>query len=160
MGNIGYFPWMGLFPILGGLLFAFSAAIPGVGIVLYAAIPWAMTVLWVWLGRRCARDGCKYAWSLLSAHWGVAQVLLVAVWQWGLLEEGARNASFSGYSQILFGVLPCVVQVILPMCRVGDTYDGRLAILWGTAATAAAFLVLFTIGYRWGKRDRKRGGLD
>ena len=156
MRSIGYFPWIGLFPTMMGVVFALAPAVPGFGTFLYMALPPVTVLLWFLIGRRCGRDGYLYRWSVLSGHWGVAQILLVALWQWGLVADEARNATLAVFSQLLMGLVPGIVTLVMPFCMEGDKYVSSQVILWSTAATALALVLIFSIGYWFGLQKRRR----
>ena len=155
MKKAGYFPWMGLIPLVLGAIYIRSVGIPWFGGILFTVLPWATVAIWVWLGHCCGRDGHRWLTSVLCGHWGVALVAVCAVWQFGLLSSEARDLPVALFGQYLVGLVPLVIPVVVRFIMVEHTIESTPMILYGTLMTAVALIALFSLGYWFGRKRKE-----
>ena len=152
MKKTGYFPWIGLIPIVFGSLYVHSVSIPIIGSLLFMLIPWAIAVSWLWIGYCCGRDGRTWFTSVLVGHWGVLIIVLCAIWQFGCLPDESRNMILAVFAQYLIGLVPGVIPLVVRFTMVDNTISSLPIILWGTPATAVMLVILFSLGFWFGRR--------
>ena len=114
-----------------------------------------MVFLWVRAGWRCGVDGRGWLRSAAVAHWAVLLVSVCAVWQFALIPDEGRSLALSVFAQYLFGLVPGVVRVVVPLMERNNTISSCPLIALGTPMSALSLLLLFSLGYSLGWRKRQ-----
>ena len=149
------FPLMGFLPLGIGFFYIRTAAFPLLGPLFFTALPWVMVCLWVRAGWRCGVDGRGWLRSAAVAHWAVLLVSVCAVWQFALIPDEGRSLALSVFAQYLFGLVPGVVLVVVPLVERNNTISSGPLIALGTPMSALSLLLLFSLGYSLGWRKRQ-----
>ena len=144
----------GLIPLAAGLLYVCSPMITSVEMILFMVLPWAVSLAWIWVGHRCGRDGQTWLRSVACCHWAVLLIVLCAVWQFGFTGPEAQNSVLVLLGQTLTGLVPGVFPLVAALTAVGDTVSGTAVMLWGAPATGIALVLLFSLGFWLGTKDR------
>ena len=149
------FPLMGFLPLVMGFFYIRTAAFPLLGTLFFTALPWVMVALWVRAGWRCGAAGRGWLRSAIVAHWSVLLVAACAVWQFALIPDERRSLALSVFAQYLFGLVPGVVRLVVPLIEWNNTISSGPLIALGTPMSALALLLLFSLGYSLGWRSRQ-----
>ena len=149
------FPLMGFLPLVMGFFYIRTAAFPLLGTLLFTALPWVMVALWLRAGWRCGAAGRGWLRSAIVAHWSVLLVAACAVWQFALIPDERRSLALSVFAQYLFGLVPGVVRLVVPLIERNNTISSGPLIALGTPMSALALLLLFSLGYSLGWRSRQ-----
>ena len=152
MKKSSLYPLMGLLPLVIGFFYIRPAAFPLLGPLFFTALPWVMVFLWVRAGWRCGIDGRGWLRSAAVAHWAVLLVSVCAVWQFALVPDEGRSLALSVFAQYLFGLVPGVVRVVVPLVERNNTISSGPLIALSTPMSALALLLLFSLGYSLGWR--------
>ena len=148
MKKSSLYPLMGFLPLVIGFFYIRTAAFPLLGPLFFTALPWVMVFLWVRAGWRCGVDGRGWLRSAAVAHWAVLLVSVCAVWQFALVPDEGRSLALSVFAQYLFGLVPGVVRVVVPLVERNNTISSG-------PMSALALLLLFSLGYSLGWRKRQ-----
>ena len=145
--------WLfGLIPIIAGFLNSYVfVSLPVIGGLLFAILPWAMTVLWIWIGYQIGKSGHRLLPSLVITHLPTFLCVICAVWQAGFVSAENRNPFFFTLAQLPFDLVPGVVQLTLPFATHENVVMGTKMISLGVPMTGAALLLLFSIGFYLGR---------
>ena len=155
MKKSSLYPLMGFLPLVIGFFYIRTAAFPLLGPLFFTALPWVMVFLWVRAGWRCGIDGRGWLRSAAVAHWAVLLVSVCAVWQFALVPDEGRSLALSVFAQYLFGLVPWVVRVVVPLVERNNTISSGPLIALSTPMSALALLLLFSLGYSLGWRKRQ-----
>ena len=82
-------------------------------------------------------------------------VAACAVWQFALIPDERRSLALSVFAQYLFGLVPGVVRLVVPLIERNNTISSAPLIALGTPMSALALLLLFSLGYSLGWRSRQ-----
>ena len=148
MKKSSLYPLMGFLPLVIGFFYIRTAAFPLLGPLFFTALPWVMVFLWVRAGWRCGVDGRGWLRSAAVAHWAVLLVSVCAVWQFALVPDEGRSLALSVFAQYLFGLVPGVVRVVVPLVERNNTISSG-------PMSALALLLLCSLGYSLGWRKRQ-----
>ena len=155
MKKFPLYPLMGFLPLVMGFFYIRTAVFPLLGPLFFAALPWVMVFLWVRAGWRCGAAGRGWLRSAAVAHWSVLLVSVCAVWQFALIPDERRSLALSVLAQYLFGLVPGVIRVVVPLVERNNTLSSAPLIALGTPMSALALLLLFSLGYSLGWRKRQ-----
>ena len=148
MKKSSLYPLMGFLPLVIGFFYIRTAAFPLLGPLFFTALPWVMVFLWVRAGWRCGVDGRGWLRSAAVAHWAVLLVSVCAVWQFALIPDERRSLALYVFAQYLFGLVPGVVRVVVPLVERNNTISSGPLIALGTPMSALSLLLLFSLGWR------------
>ena len=144
-------------PILVGYIVNCTILLPGIGVLLYYALPLLTTVFWFWLGMQFARSAWKTIPAILIGNATGIVSILVYLWQFVLETDETRNMILAGVSQMFASSAP-------------SFWFGRIALLFeskpntiGMASMVALqvisvvyMIAVFSAGFIWEKvRTRK-----
>ena len=155
MKKSSLYPLMGFLPLVIGFFYIRTAAFPLLGPLFFTALPWVMVFLWVRAGWRCGLDGRGWLRSAAVAHWAVLLVSVCAVWQFALIPDERRSLALSVFAQYLFGLVPGVLRVGVPLVERNNTIAACPRIGRGTLMRALALLLRFRRVYVLGWRKRQ-----
>ena len=155
MKKSSLYPLMGFLPLVIGFFYIRTAAFPLLGPLNFTAMHWVMVFLWVRAGWRCGVDGRGWLRSAAVAHWSVLLVSVCAVRQFALIPDARRSLALSVFALYLFGLVPGVVRVVVPLVERNNTISSGPLIALGTPMSALALLLLFSQGYSLGWRKRQ-----
>ena len=75
--------------------------------------------------------------------------------QFALIPDERRSLALSVFAQYLFGLVPGVVRLVVPLVERNNTISSAPLIALGTPMSALALLLLFSLGYSLGWRSRQ-----
>ncbi len=87
-------------PIIVGYMLNFTILLPGIGVLLYYALPLFATVFWFWLGMQFTHTTWKTLPAILIGNATGVISLLVYLWQRFLTTDETRNMALMGFSQM------------------------------------------------------------
>ena len=145
MKKSSLYPLMGFLPLVIGFFYIRTAAFPLLGPLFFTALPWVMVFLWVRAGWRCGVDGRGWLRSAAVAHWAVLLVSVCAVWQFALIPDERRSLALSVFAQYLFGLVPGVIRVVVPLVERNHTISSGPLIALGAPMSGLAPLLLVSL---------------
>lgn len=145
----------GMIPLIAGILYNSSLMIPVFGSILFMLVPWAMVLVWLWLGFHCGSLNLKGWKSILFCNSLVFVMLLCSILQFGILSTSNRIPIIYSLAQMLAGLVPGVMAFVTPMVTVDNVVSGTSLVLWSSLLTGIVLVLLFALGFWLGNRNVK-----
>lgn len=147
-----------LIPIFAGYLINLALFIPVVGMLLFYIGPLFVLGFWFWLGGQYSKTDWTAIPSVLIGH--AAGILSLALYLWQFLGQSdeTRNMTLAGLSQMYSAATPSyLVARLAVLFESRPNYAGRTTMVAMQVISLVLMIVIFTVGYFWGKKRQING---
>ena len=130
---------------LSNLLFYISFYLPTLAAIAFC----------LWLGRRCGREKDPFPKYLLCTQWPSAVSLILYIWQFHFVSDGARSTLLAVLGQMPSTPLMPFATWLTLLLDTDNTWAQAESLL-ATIFSLALLALLYVAAYWWGRRGRRR----
>ena len=144
-------------PILVGYIVNCTILLPGIGVLLYYALPLLTTVFWFWLGMQFARSAWKTIPAILIGNATGVVSILVYLWQRFLTTDETRNTALIVFSQMFSASTPGFwLGKVAILFKSEPNTIGMASMVALQVISVVYMIAVFSAGFIWEKvRTRK-----
>lgn len=146
-----------LVPLIVGYVINITLTIPGIGMVIYYVVPFAVLVFWFYLGSLYSKTTWKAIPSVLIGSATGILSLILYLWQFLGRNDETRNMALAVISQMYSAATPTYLFGRLAMLFESQpNYIGQTTMVAVQVIAVILMFVIFTVGYLWGRRHWRK----